>query len=55
MELKDKPRFVNGISSDKKLKQIAPEYGFIHKLMMKLFSNLSNIRICYYSKLPIPI
>ena len=45
---------VNGIFSDIKLKNIVRGNGFIHKLTIKFYSNLSHTSVCYYSKFPIP-
>ena len=45
--------FFNGIISDKKYKQIVREKCFIHKLTIKICSNLSNVTIRCYLKFPI--
>ena len=42
--------FVGEISSVKKLKQIVREFGFIHKLTIKVDSSLSNINTSYFLK-----
>ena len=47
--------FVKGIISDKRLKNIIRENGFIHKLTIKIYSSLSNINIGYYRKFPTPM
>ena len=46
---------VTGILFDRKFSKNARENGFIHKLTIKIYSSLSNIIICSYLKLPIPI
>ena len=47
--------FVTGIISDKKLKQINREIGFIHKLTIKTYSSSSKINIHFYLEFRIPI
>ena len=47
--------FLNGIISDKNLKKIVRENGFIHKLTKKVYSSLSNINKGCYLKFRIPI
>ena len=46
---------VNGMISDKKMKNIIRENGFIHKLTIKIYSILSNINRHSYPKYGIPI
>ena len=46
---------VNGTISDKKLETNVQGNGFIQKLTIKLYSNLSNINIGYYLEFRIPI
>ena len=40
--------FINGIHSDKKLEHIVRGNGFIHKLTLRTYSSLSNMKKCYY-------
>ena len=47
--------FLNGMISDKKLENMIRESGFIHKRIIRTYSSLSNINICYLLNFPTPI
>ena len=47
--------FLTGIISDKKLKRIVRENGFIHKLVRNFYSRLSKVIIRCYLKFQIPM
>ena len=47
--------FVNRVVSDEKLKNVARENGFLHKLTIKIYSSVSIINIYSYLEFRIPI
>ena len=46
--------FVIGRMSDEKFEKNALEDGFIRKLAIKIYSNLSNVNICFHLEFRIP-